>query len=146
MDDFIVLEDISSSSSTWNTVLKVALELADSFCIVFPNGEYEEENPLLTGKLEFEERLQQKTTQKPWSNLEWATEYIGELNESSEAFIRKYMYLTPSKSTGTLWNFSLLKNDVELLNVQDFEICILSANTELIVHLNKQDGEWLNNL
>ncbi|AIY06641.1 MULTISPECIES: hypothetical protein [Planococcus] len=144
MENFIVLEDISSSFSTWNMVLKAALEHADSFCVVFPNGEYEEENPLLTGKLEFE-RLQLKTTQKPWSNLEWATEYTSELNESSKAFIRKYMCLTPSKSTGTLWNFSLLKNGVELLNVQDFEVCILSAKTELIVHLNKQDGEWLDN-
>lgn len=51
MEKFFVIENISSEPF-WNELLEKALELADHFSVVYPVGEYDDENPLMTWQLE----------------------------------------------------------------------------------------------
>lgn len=136
MKNLIVIEDIFSFPR-WNDVLNYALELADRFGVVFPDGEYNEENPLLAGKPEFE-RLPDLTIE-PWNSMEDARIYKGDLTEQAKLLIKEWMDDSEERWSGTLWNFSLYQNEVELLNVQDFNVCLVELETELRVYLDGLD-------
>ena len=136
MKNFIVIENIFCFSK-WNAVLDYALELADRFGVVFPDGEYDDENPLLAGKPEFG-RLPDLTIE-PWTSMEGASIYKGELTEQAKILIKEWMDDSPERWSGTLWNFSLFRNETELLNVQDFNVCLVEAETELTVYLEGLD-------
>ena len=143
MEKFIVIENIAFEPF-WNDLLEKALELADLFSVVYPDGEYDDENPLLSGKLEV--YLLPNLQSEPWSSMKHASVYSGELTEQAKAFIRKYMLQTPDKTTDNLWNFSLFKNDVELLNLQDFDVCLIGAKTDLTAYFLKKDSNRSENI
>lgn len=134
MKNFKVIENINQFTH-WNVLLDLALEISDYFCIIYPDGEYDEENPLLTGKVDFDRQLHLES--KPWEGMENSSVYSGELTEKAKGIIKKYMYFTSTNDNYLLWNFSLFKKDIELLNVQDFDVCLVQDNTELTYNLNK---------
>lgn len=142
MENFIVIHHISSFP-LWNSLLENALELADSFGVVYPHGDFDKENPLLTGKPELE---QFDLTREPWPNMKDAGIYTSRLSLASKDFIKKYMIDDPGKATYPLWNFSLYKNGTEILNVQDFSVCLIKSDTELTAMLDQQDPNWRNKL
>lgn len=138
MEEYKVISNIFSAP-VWDSILTTGLDIADEFGIVFPNGEYDEENPLLTGMLEFKNLP--SLAANPWPNMEDATIYRGKLTDSSKALILKYM--SDSEETSySLWNLSLYKNEAELLNVQDFNVCLLDSGTELMNILEQENINW----
>lgn len=138
MENFFVIENISAEPF-WNDLVEKVLDLADRFSVVYPDGPYDDENPLFTGKLEV--CLLPDLQVGPWSFMENASVYSGELTELSKAFIKKYMLETPDKTTDLLWNFSLYKNNVELMNVQDFNVCLIASEKDLLANFSKKPTE-----
>lgn len=132
MRNYMVIENIYSFP-TWDKLLHHALELADRFCVIYPDGEYDEENSLLNGKPEFEQLANLKIDS--WSGMKDASVYSGELTEQTRILIKKYLDTAPDALTGSLWNCSLVSKGTELLNVQDFNVCLVKAETELKIYL-----------
>ena len=52
LNNFAVISSIDSFPR-WDKLLTFALNLADEFCVIFPDGKYDPENPLVIGKPEF---------------------------------------------------------------------------------------------
>ncbi|MBT2571704.1 hypothetical protein [Planococcus sp. ISL-110] len=48
----------------------------------------------------------------------------------------------PDKEDSYLWHYSLYRNGIELLNVQDSTLCLLDLDTELTTCLEKLKIEW----
>lgn len=71
-----------------------------------------------------------------------ASVYSSELTKLAKAFIEKYMLGTPDKTTDMLWNFSLYKNIAEILNVQDFDVCLIAAETDLTACFSNKYANW----
>lgn len=140
MENYSVIYNIFEKPTEWNSILKHALNLSDRFAIVFPNGEYDEENPLLTGKPDFD-RLSNLTVES-WPKMADSTLFSGVLNRETRGILYKYMNETPEKTTGSLWNFSLFQNEVELLNVQDFNVCTINLETDLIQILGQKNVDY----
>lgn len=138
MEEFKIISNIFSAP-VWESILKTGLDIADEVGIVFPNGEYDEENPLLTGMPDF--IYLPSLTASSWPNMEDATIYRGKLTASLSALISKYMNESEETSY-SLWNFSLYKNQVELLNVSDFNVCLIDSGTELMNILECRNINW----
>lgn len=137
MEGFTVIENIFDAPE-WNYIAKPAMELADSFCVVFPNGEDDEENPLLTGRRDFIGLS--NLTAAPWPQMKNATVYSGSLTHTVKELFQTYLE-EDEKTTGSLWNFSLFKGEEELLNVQDFNVGLINHGTVLTAHLKEKGME-----
>lgn len=124
----------------WEEILVIALELADEVSIVFPNGEYDPENPLMNGKPEFESLPGWKMGR--WQNMKDSSIYFGSLTDSIRQRMVESNQQNPDKNHSYLWHYSLYKNGTELLNVQDFTVCLLDFDTELTAILDKHQIVW----
>ena len=134
MRGYIVIFNICSTPE-WEQILKIVIDFSDEFDIVFPNGEYDEDNPLLAGMLDFEKIP--NISVSPWPNMEDSSVYRGELDDFSRDLILQYMI--NENKYDTLWNFSLYKGGIDVLNVQDFNVCIIEPDQELITLLNQKN-------
>lgn len=139
MNDFTVISNIDSFQR-WDMLLTVALNLADEFCVVYPNGEYDPENPLVNGKPEFESVPDLKVGR--WPNMKDSSAYFGNLDDSIRKLILDFNHQSPDKDTSYLWYYSLYKGGIELLNVQDFTVCLLDLDTELTDCLEELQIDW----
>jgi len=136
MEDFIVISNIFSTPE-WEQTFNTVIGFSNEFDIVYPNGEYDADNPLLTGKLHFEKVP--NISVSPWPNMEDSSVYRGVLDVSSRSLILRYAL----NEFDSLWNFSLYKNNIQVLNVQDFNVCLIEPNPELIKLLNNKNIDLL---
>lgn len=132
MEDFIVISNIFSTSE-WEQILKTVIDFSNEFDIVYPNGDYNEENPLLSGKLDFEKIP--KIRVSSWPNMEDSSVYRGVLDDFTRNLILQYAF---NEKYDSLWNFSLYKGNLNVLNVQDFNVCLIARDPELITLLNQK--------
>ena len=132
MENFIVISNIFSTPE-WDQIIKTIIDISSKFEIVYPNGEYDADNPLLAGKLDFEKVT--NISVSPWPNMEDSSVYRGVIDDSSKSLILQYAF----NESDSLWNFSLYKDNVQVLNVQDFNVCLIEPSQELITLLNKQN-------
>ena len=133
MENFIVIESISSTPE-WEQIFKTAIDICDSFSIVFPNGAFVEDNPLIAGKLDFENIL--NVTVSSWPKMEDSSVFSGELNDFSRNLFLQYAF---NERFPYLWNFSFSKDGLEVLNVQDFYVCLIEPYPELLEMLNNRN-------
>lgn len=138
MESFIVIENITSTPE-WEQIFKTTIAICEEFSVAYPNGDFDEENPLLTGKLDFE-RIPDLSV-SPWPNMADSSMYRGSLNDFSRNLFEQYMF---NQRYNWLWNFSFYKSGVEILNVQDFTVCLIEPIPELVEMLNKQNIDLFN--
>ncbi|EPD54129.1 hypothetical protein HMPREF1210_00114 [Paenisporosarcina sp. HGH0030] len=133
MSECIYINNIDSTPE-WKKILTTVIEYSDEFAIVFPNGEYDADNPLLAGMLDFKNLP--NISVSPWPNMKDSSVYRAELNDTSRNLILNY---TLNDTFDSLWNFSLYKGDLEVLNVADFSECFIYPDPEVIM-LVTQNG------
>ena len=136
MENFIVISNIFSTPE-WDQIIKTIIDISSEFEIVYPNGEYDADNPLLAGKLDFEKVT--NISVSPWPNMEDSSVYRGVLDDSSRSLILQYAL----NGSDSLWNFSIYKDKVQVLNVQDFNVCLIEPSPELITLLNQKNIDLL---
>ena len=136
MEDFIVISNIFSTPE-WDQIIKTIIDISSKFEIVYPNVEYDADNPLLAGKLDFEKVP--NISVSPWPNMECSSVYRGVLDDSSKSLILQYAL----NESDPLWNFSLYKDNVHVLNVQDFNVCLIEPDPELITLLKNNNIDLL---
>lgn len=139
MIKFSVIQNIDSFPR-WEEILAVALGLANELSVVFPNGDSDPENPLLNGKSEFESLPDLKMGH--WPNMQDSSIYFGSLTDSIRKLMMEFNRQNPDKDFTYLWHYSLYRNGIELLNVQDFTVCLMDLDTELTANLDKLQIEW----
>ena len=66
MSEYIYINSIDSTPE-WEQILKTVIEYCNEFDIVFPNGEYDADNPLLAGMLDFKKIP--NICVSPWPNM-----------------------------------------------------------------------------
>jgi len=88
MENFIVISNIFSTPE-WDQIIKTIIDISSEFEIVYPNGEYDADNPLLAGKLDFEKVS--NISVSPWPNMEDSSIYRGVLDDSSRSLILQYV-------------------------------------------------------
>ena len=132
LGESIVISNIFSTPE-WEQIFNTVINISNEFDIVYPNGEYDADNPLLAGKLDFEKVT--NISVSPWPNMEDSSVYRGVIYDSSKSLILQYAF----NESDSLWNFSLYKDNVQVLNVQDFNVCLIEPSQELITLLNKQN-------
>ena len=106
----------TSSTDAWSQVFHICLEHCDSFRIFYPDGEYDQENPLLAGKDQFEKLPNNKIL--PWDGMKDSISIEGKLTEDAKA-----LFLTFTEpSYPELWSYQLLHNAIDFFEVQDFTV------------------------
>lgn len=133
MSEYIYINSIDSTPD-WEQILKTVIEFSNEFDIVFPNGEYDADNPLLAGVLDFKKIP--NICVSPWPNMKDSSVYRGALNDFSRNLILQY---TLNNTFDSLWNFSFYKGDLNVLNVSDFSECFIYPDPELITLLTQKD-------
>jgi hypothetical protein len=133
LKEYIVISSINSTPE-WELILKTVIDFSNEFDIVFPNGEYDADNPLLTGMHEFTKIP--NISVSPWSNMKDSSVYRGVLNDFSRNLILQY---TLTDTFDSLWNFSLYKGDLNVLNVADFSVGFIYPDPELITLLTPKN-------
>jgi len=134
-DDIVIYIWNIFSTPEWEQILKITIDFSDEFDIVFPNGEYEADNPLLAGMLDFINIP--NISVSPWPNMKDSSVYRGVLDDFSRNLILQYMFI--ENKYDTLWNFSLYKGDLEVLNLSDFNSCSIEPVPELITLLTAKN-------
>lgn len=139
MMDFSVIVNITTYRK-WEEILAITLNLADEFGVVFPDGPYDPENPLLNGKREISSLPGLKVGR--WPNMDHSSFYFGSLDDSIRQLILELGHQSPDQHDRSLWQYSLYRKGNELLTIQDFSICLLELDTELIAALEDAGIEW----
>ncbi|MBB2479923.1 hypothetical protein H5P36_06945 [Bacillus sp. APMAM] len=131
----IVIEDISSEPE-WEGIFSIILEECDAYQVNYPSGVFDKENPLMSGMSYFMELKDIKV--EPWEMMEESLKITGKLNNEIKSKI--YGFIKPSFSGDKpdLWDFSLLKNNIQYLRCSDFTVCILEDNDEIKNLLQKK--------
>ena len=136
LENFIVISNIFSTPA-WEQIINTVIDISNEFDIVYPNGKYDADNPLLAGKLDFEKVS--NISVSLWPNMEDSSVYRGVLDDSSRRLILQYAL----NEADPLWNYSLYKDNVQVLNVQDFNVCLIEPDSELITLLNQKNIDLL---
>lgn len=93
MMDFSVISDITLFPQ-WEEILATALNLADEFSVVFPDGTYDPENFLLNGKQEISSLPNIKVGR--WPNMDHSSVYFGSLDDSIRKLILELNHQSPN--------------------------------------------------
>ncbi|WP_053366320.1 hypothetical protein [Bacillus sp. FJAT-27245] len=122
---------ISHTSSTdgWEKLFTSILNASDSFTIYYPDGEFDSENPLMGGKVDFEGL--KNIVIEPWGGMENSISINGKLNDFSRSIFLKLQEPSFEGSKPMLWYFKLYKNNTLLLTIEDFTVCLLENNQEV---------------
>lgn len=139
LNDFSVISFIGSFPS-WDKLLTVALNLADEFCVIFPNGAYNPENPLVNGKPEFTSLANLKVGR--WPNMKDSSAYFGSMDDSIRKLFLEFNDQASDNDKDYLWHYSLYRDGIELLNVQDSTVCYIDLDTELTALLLQLKIDW----
>jgi len=83
MEGYIIISNIFSTPE-WEQIFNTVINISNEFDIVYPNGEYDADNPLLAGKLDFEKVT--NISVSPWPNMEDSSVYRGVIDDSSKEF------------------------------------------------------------
>lgn len=129
MEKFIVIQNIEAEPE-WPKLFGTALSVCDSFQIMYPDGEWEAENPLLTGKPEFEKLEGVQTF--PWHGMKDSTVYSGSLSAESRELFWSHMVPREEECLYPLWNFDLYRKDKLVFSIQDFSVCLAYSYPEML--------------
>jgi hypothetical protein len=127
MNQTIVIQNIGSTSE-WRRIFQFVLSYCSRFSVSFPVGDYDAENPLMGGKKTFELLDELEVT---LSELEESLVLRGKLTKDSAALFEEYMAPSYVGFKPVLWNFQLLKDNIPILEVSDFTVCILSKSAPI---------------
>ena len=127
-NDFVLLNICSTPE--WKHIFSSILNHCDQFEVVFPNGEFDTENPLMGGKFEFEKL--EGTFVKPWDGMENSISIFGELTSLSRRIFYKLEEPSFEGLKPEVWCFKLFRNGTLFLSVEDFSVCLLEKNQEVI--------------
>ena len=137
--NFSVISSITTFPR-WNEIVAIALSLVDEFCVVFPDDKYDPENPLLNGKPEFSSLPNLKVGR--WPNMDNSSAYFGSMDDSIRQLFLELNHQSPDEHDCSLWQYSLYRRGIELLTIQDFSVCLLEFDTELIARLEQLGIDW----
>lgn len=133
--DFFVISHITLSAHKWNDLFARVLDYCDEFSIVFPDGEPDDENPLLNGKSDF--WILDNVRVEKWTGMKEASMLSGSLTANVRELFVKYMGNMEEGDKG-LWHFALLANKKEFLTVEDFTVCTIDNVKEHLEYLKSQ--------
>lgn len=128
MDENSIFISNIFSTPEWKEVLITAVNFSDGFDIVYPNGEYDEDNPLLAGMPDFTHIPNISVV--PWPNMKDSSIYKGTLDDHARNLILHHMFI--ENQYDTLWQFSLYKGNLEVLTVSDFNCCHIEPIPEFV--------------
>ena len=129
IENYFVVSNICSTPE-WKHIFTSILNHCDQFEVIYPDGEFDSENPLMGGKLEIEKV--RGTLVKPWDGMANSVSISGELSNISRKIIYKLEEPSFTGFIPELWCFQLLKNGTLFLSVQDFNVCLLENHQEMI--------------
>ncbi|WKA51857.1 hypothetical protein QWY22_04430 [Planococcus liqunii] len=129
MEKYIVIQDIEAEPE-WPKLFGTALSVCGSFQIMYPDGEWDKENPLLTGKSEFEKL--EEIQNFPWSGMKDSTIYSGPLNAESRELFWHHMVPREDDYVYPLWNFNLYREGKLVFSIQDFSVCLAYSYPEML--------------
>lgn len=133
--EHLVISNISLVNK-WGSFFVKVLDYCDEFNIVFPNGEPDDENPLLNGRSDFWDLDNVKI--EKWLGMEEATSLSGNLTETTRELFIKHIGDLEEGDVG-LWQFTLLANKKEFLTIEDFTVCIINNIQKHLQYLESQD-------
>ncbi|MCA0983529.1 hypothetical protein LCL89_05610 [Halobacillus yeomjeoni] len=122
--------------ANWKNIFEYAVKNSTRFSIVFPEGDPDDENPLLTGKNDFLNL--ENISISSWYGMDNSVKISGELcNESLNTF---YKYITPSFTNegSSLWHFELWDDSQPILSISDFNVCILNLDNQALNAIKKE--------
>ncbi|MER2079832.1 hypothetical protein [Psychrobacillus psychrotolerans] len=129
MPEFFILQN-TPSTPEWNNIFTTVLDHCDQFEVFYPDGEFDEENPLMGGKLDFEKL--ESTFSNTWDGMDNSVCIRGNLTSESKNIIFKFMEPSFSGDKPELWHINLLKSGTLYLSVEDFTVCVLENHPEII--------------
>lgn len=129
IENYFVVSNICSTPE-WKHIFTSILNHCDQFEVVYPDGEFDSENPLMGGKFEFEKL--EGTFVKPWDGMESSISIFGELTSLSRRIFYKLEEPSFEGLIPELWCFKLFKDGTLFLSVEDFSVCLLEKNQEVI--------------
>ena len=129
METYIVIHNIEAEPE-WPKLFGIALSVCDSFQIMYPDGEWDAENPLLTGKPEFENLEGIQTF--PWDGMKDSTVYRGPLNAKSRELFWHHMVPREDDYVYPLWNFDFYREGKLVFSIQDFSVCLAYSYPEMM--------------
>ncbi|MEH6944110.1 hypothetical protein [Bacillus sp. JJ722] len=129
MDQHIVIQNIPSESQ-WEKVFHIVFNYCDSYKIIYPNGDFSNDNPLMTGRLDFEKL--EGLTIEIFDGMEDSIALAGKLTKEARQLFK--LFLSPSfeGDKPDLWWFKLYKKDVLIMTVEDFTVCLIEKATSLL--------------
>ncbi|MED0708895.1 hypothetical protein [Aneurinibacillus aneurinilyticus] len=130
----------------WRDLFSYCLNNANKFRIVFPGSmaQIDPNNPLGEGKKEF---LNLKDIEiKNATNTKDSIQVEGVLGKESRDLLLKFQEPSFNGNMSHLWNFSIQKDDVFSLEIQDFSVALLTSSENYIKELEKTGinitNEW----
>jgi len=139
MSDRLVIFHIPRYEN-WIQIFDYYLEECTRFRVFFPGAkhEYNPNNPLMTGKKEFASLSE--VTIRPWEGMENSIQVDGPINQNTRNLFYKYLDDPSEGYRPLLWSFELLKNEKPLLRIEDFTVCLLNFDEEVISNLQRKKG------
>lgn len=134
MENYLIIQNISSTPE-WKNVFNLILNHCDQFEVIFPEGNFDVENPLMGGKLEFEKL--EDTLSNSWDGMKDSICLSGSLTKDVKSLIYELEQPSFIGDKPELWNFKLLRNGQLYLRIEDFTVCLLENHKELLSLLGK---------
>ena len=134
MENYLIIQN-TSSTPEWKKIFNLILNHCDRFEVIFPEGNFDVENPLMGGKVDFEKI--EDTSSNPWDEMNDSICLSGSLTKDVRTLIYKLEEPSFIGDKPELWHFNLLRNDKLYLSIQDFTVCLLENHKELISLLEK---------
>lgn len=131
------------SNPHWEDVFSLVLSKCDELHVAFPEGDFDIENPLMGGRLEFEKLNQLQMV--AWDGMEQAIKLTGKLGDYEKNLLYKMMEPSFDGAKPVLWQFSIMRESSFQLTIADFTECILKITPELerLLYKNGLDLESL---
>ncbi|MBP2242389.1 hypothetical protein J2Z40_002963 [Cytobacillus eiseniae] len=119
-----------SSFPMWKNIFIAALNHCDQFEVFYPNGDFDEENPLMTRKLDFEKL--ENISKSPWDGMDNSVCIRGNITKISKDLIYESVKSSFIGDKPDLWHFQLFKEGELLLTVADFTVCHVEDHPDLL--------------
>ena len=141
MEEYIVIQNVETVRE-WPKLFEAALHACDSFQIMYPDGEWDEENPLLAGKLDFEKL--EGIRYSSWDGMKGSTVFSGKLDDNARKIFWHHMAPGFEGYSESLWNFDFYRKGLLFLSIQDFSVCLIYSYPEVIEFLEQQGIDIFN--
>ncbi|MGM9988545.1 MAG: hypothetical protein ACI35O_15165 [Bacillaceae bacterium] len=126
----------TSSIPEWEKIFTFLLSCCDKFQITFPSGDYDQENPLLGGKSEFENIKGITITASEEMNE--AIMVTAKLNDNAKQLFAKMLQPSYIGYKSELWGFRLYKKKQLFITVSDFNVALIEKTPTLLLFLEKE--------